>query len=68
MLCPLSKRVMHDPVFLFDGYTYEREVIEEWLKTNTESPITNETLVNKSLIPNLVLCDLIHKNLLTDTK
>jgi len=68
VICPLTKRVMHDPVFLCDGYTYEREVIEEWLKTNNASPITNQTLANKSLVPNLVLCNFIHKNLLAEIK
>jgi hypothetical protein len=36
-----------------DGNTYERSAIEQWLRTNDTSPLTNETLPNKTLIPNL---------------
>lgn len=42
--CPLSGRVMTDPVVASDGYAYERSVLEKWMETNTQSPITKEAL------------------------
>jgi hypothetical protein len=40
---------MRDPVVAADGFTYERSVIERWLRSNDTSPITNETLADKTL-------------------
>jgi hypothetical protein len=51
--CPISMEVMTDPVIAMDGNTYERSAIEQWLRTNDTSPLTNETLPNKTRIPNL---------------
>jgi len=31
-LCPVGMDVMADPVCTSDGHTYERSIIEEWLK------------------------------------
>lgn len=45
-----------------DGYSYEKSAIEEWLQSGKEtSPMTNETLAHKLLIPNLILLQLIQK-------
>ncbi|KAG2438937.1 hypothetical protein HYH02_010730 [Chlamydomonas schloesseri] len=30
--CPISQDVMHDPVVAADGHTYERRLIEEWMR------------------------------------
>lgn len=38
-----------------DGFTYERTAIENWLKTNDHSPMTNERLAHKNLNPNKVV-------------
>jgi hypothetical protein len=43
---------MENPVFAADGYTYERRRIEEWLKHSNLSPVTQEPLVNNSLVSN----------------
>ena len=43
-ICPLSKRVMKDPVVDPEGNAYEREAIERWLRVQSSSPITNEYL------------------------
>ena len=43
---------MVDPVSTVDGQVYERQAIEAWLKNNDTSPITNEPLPLKLLIPN----------------
>jgi ankyrin repeat protein len=52
-LCPISGQIMVDPVTTADGNTYEREKIEEWLKTKDTSPLTNEILRHKELTSNL---------------
>ena len=46
---------MKDPVVTSDGHTYEREAIEDWLRTNDSSPITGEPLPSKAVIPNIQL-------------
>ncbi len=30
-MCPITQELMLDPVFTYDGQTYEREAIENWL-------------------------------------
>ena len=34
------------------GWTYERSAIEAWLRAHDTSPMTNDTMPNKVLIPN----------------
>ena len=36
---------MSDPVIASDGYTYEREAIEEWMRHQGTSPISRQPLV-----------------------
>ena len=36
LLCPLTRRIMTDPVFCADGYTYEREAIEQHFASQRE--------------------------------
>ena len=38
-----------------DGFTYERQAIERWLRTHDTSPKTNATLDSKLLMPNIAL-------------
>ncbi|GFS40418.1 WD repeat, SAM and U-box domain-containing protein 1 [Nephila pilipes] len=60
--CPITQEVMRDPVVVADGYSYERHAIEEWFQNGKEtSPMTNETLTHKIVIPNRVLVQLIKK-------
>ena len=54
---------MTDPVVCADGLTYQREHIEEWLRCNDTSPLTNVRLANKRLIPNHTLKALITDHL-----
>jgi len=35
-----------------DGHTYERAAIEKWFQNSNSSPLTNEKLENKLLVPN----------------
>lgn len=61
-LCPITCEVMRDPVVAADGYCYERCAIQEWLDNgNATSPLTNEVLAHKILIPNNILLQLIKK-------
>lgn len=59
-LCPISREVMIDPVIAADGFTYERNGIERWFKRGSNvSPMTNQRLVSRNLIPNQALKTLI---------
>ncbi len=51
-ICPITGQIMIDPVFTDDGHTYEREGIENWLKTNDTSPNTGKKLNDKRLTQN----------------
>ena len=56
-ICPITAEIMTDPVSTVDGFTYEREAISKWLRTNDTSPRTGAKLESKTLIPNhLVRC------------
>ena len=44
--------LMKDPVLAMDGHTYEREAIEKWFSCSSNSPLTNERLESKMLVPN----------------
>lgn len=56
-ICPISKKLMSDPVVALDGYTYDRTSI---IKANyIVSPYTAEVLSKKNLLPNKVLKDTI---------
>ena len=51
--CPISNTLLVDPVILLeDGYSYERNHIQEWLANKGTSPITLEKISNKTLTPN----------------
>lgn len=58
-LCKISQEPMSDPVVAADGHTYERSLIEKWLRTNNTSPMTREPLSDHDLHPNLNLKSLI---------
>ncbi|KAJ6963964.1 E3 ubiquitin-protein ligase PUB24-like [Populus alba x Populus x berolinensis] len=62
-LCPISLQILKDPVTTITGITYERESIEQWLKTargNPTCPVTKQPLPGDSeLIPNHTLRRLI---------
>ncbi|KAJ0042680.1 hypothetical protein Pint_18050 [Pistacia integerrima] len=58
-ICPILKDVMREPCVAADGYTYDREAMEEWLQKNDKSPMTNLPLANKDLLPNYSLLSAI---------
>ncbi|TVU28177.1 hypothetical protein EJB05_19686, partial [Eragrostis curvula] len=58
--CPLSTKLMHDPVIIASGQTYERECIERWFNEGYDTcPRTQVKLDNFSMIPNTCMRDLI---------
>ena len=46
--------LMADPVVASDGFTYERDAIEQWLAGHDVSPVTNVPLDHKHLTPNVM--------------
>ena len=51
-MCPISKELMKDPVIAFDGNTYERSEIEDYLKQNNKSPVTGAEAPGCFVFPN----------------
>ena len=52
MVCPLTKKLMRDPVCTLEGQLFERAAIEGWLETKGAiSPITGAPLASTMLIP-----------------
>lgn len=41
--------------FCLGRYTYERKGIQDWLKMKDTSPMTNEPMESKDLVPNRAL-------------
>ncbi|XP_017627220.1 U-box domain-containing protein 9-like [Gossypium arboreum] len=59
-ICPLSKKLMRDPVVLSSGQTYERPFIEKWLKAgNRTCPQTQQVLSHTVLTPNHLVSEMI---------
>ncbi|KAG2403909.1 U-box domain-containing protein [Vigna angularis] len=60
--CPISLRLMYDPVVIASGETYERMWIQGWFdEGNTICPKTKKKLYHMALTPNIVFEDLILK-------
>ncbi|XP_047178901.1 U-box domain-containing protein 5-like [Vigna umbellata] len=60
--CPISLRLMYDPVVIASGETYERMWIQRWFdEGNTICPKTKKKLDHMALTPNVVFKDLILK-------
>ena len=60
-LCPLSNRIMRDPVQTMVGSTYERKYIARYLKTHDEDPETGMLLFDKGLRDNRGVRDAIEE-------
>ena len=62
-LCPLTKRVMREPVQIFDDFSYEKAAIVAYLKAHRRSPMTHEPCDGddeRVLLPNRKLRHRIH--------
>lgn len=47
LLCPISREIMSTPVMLFaSGMTYEKEMIERWLESNSTDPETGSQITS----------------------
>ncbi|KAM0064816.1 putative U box domain, armadillo-like helical, Zinc finger, RING/FYVE/PHD-type [Helianthus debilis subsp. tardiflorus] len=58
--CPISLDLMHDPVVVSTGQTYDRASISLWIESgHTTCPKTGQTLAHTETIPNLALRNLI---------
>jgi hypothetical protein len=51
--------LMTDPVFASDGFTYERDSMEKWIKAHGTSPRTGEPLEHNFLMPNMMARQMI---------
>ncbi|XP_057785918.1 U-box domain-containing protein 5-like [Salvia miltiorrhiza] len=61
-ICPLSSRLMYDPVVIASGQTYERMWIQKWFDAGHDTcPKTNVKLPNLSFTSNTTMKDLIIK-------
>jgi SUMO ligase MMS21 Smc5/6 complex component len=41
--CPITLRIMEDPVMAADGHTYERSAIQEWIERATRCTFESES-------------------------
>jgi len=65
LLSPITGQIMRDPVVAVDGYTYEREEIENLFSQDgclqkIRSPITQQRIWSKTLITNQRMRTIIH--------
>jgi hypothetical protein len=51
-ICPISHKIMIEPVTTSVGNTYEEKYIKKWFENHDTDPLFNETLKNKNLIHN----------------
>ncbi|CAK9320541.1 unnamed protein product [Citrullus colocynthis] len=59
-ICPILQEVMKNPHVAADGFSYELEAIEQWLRAGHDtSPMTNLKLQHPYLTPNHTLRSLI---------
>ena len=58
LVCPITFSLPVDPVIAEDGKVYERSAIEEWLKQQRKSPVTNLAMGTK-LLPALHVRNMI---------
>ena len=67
-ICPISTKLMTDPVCTADGQTYEKAEISKWLAIRPVSPVTNLRLRDLRLTPNVSLRSLIESYLNRQSK
>lgn len=59
-VCPITYELMTNPVAASDGFTYQREAIQEWMDKGGRSPLTRAEL-NPDLYPNQTLLNAINE-------
>lgn len=61
-ICPISSKLMFDPVVIASGKSYERVCIEKWFSEGHDTcPMTKKKLPNLLMTPNSSMKDLIFK-------
>ncbi|XP_048540778.1 U-box domain-containing protein 7-like [Triticum urartu] len=61
LCCPISMKLMHDPVIIASGQTYERENIERWFSKGYDTcPRTQVNLENFTITPNTCMQAVIY--------
>lgn len=54
-ICPISKKIMTDPVITPDGISYDKKDILSYLETSNIDPITSNPLTKEMLVTNFIL-------------
>ena len=49
--CPISCKIIEDPVCSIYGHLFEKVEIEKWVKFNNNCPVTGKTLTLDDLMP-----------------
>jgi len=57
--CPITCNIMYDPVIDPDGNTFERVVVENWIKIHGSSPTTRRKMTVNDLRPNRIVQKLL---------
>ena len=65
-LCPLTKKVMTNPVIAFDQHCYEKEAIISYIREHKESPITKEQIDDVEMVIDLFVENKSLKNEIQD--
>lgn len=60
IMCPLSFETFIHPVF-FDGFIFEKDYLQTWLKTSNKNPITRSTTENKKIYDIMILTNIINR-------
>lgn len=61
-ICPITHRLMSNPVEASDGVTYEASAILRWMEEHDDSPVVpNTPLRDRRLTPNMEIRDLVEK-------
>jgi len=66
LMCPLTKKMIKDPVLAADGHTYERAAIERFFAQSPSgeelrSPVTGQVLEHSSLSSNAANLEVIRQ-------
>ena len=66
-LCPITRKIMKNPVIVSNGVSYEKEAIEVWLSRGKDFCLkTKQKISNKIMIPNIGLMKLIKQTIDND--
>ena len=59
-VCPITHELMESPVVAQDGFTYEKDAIEDWMRHKKTSPKTNAP-IDAVFVPNFNIKTLINE-------